>query len=246
MARMARQSGRRVAWTQLALDAVRRPSGRGGWRPGAGRPRGRTTCSHATRPRFAASSPVHVTLRVVPGLRSLRRDDIARIVRDAITLGGHRPDFRVVEFNLLRNHLHLLVEAHGAASLARGMQGLAIRLAKRINARLHRRGTCFAERYHARALHTPRDVRNVLRYILLNARHHAAQYGRALPRHWLDPFSSAPWFTGFRDPIAPTAPWLRARLVLPRPTASPRTWLLTTAWRRGGPIPVDDIPGAPP
>ena len=32
---------------QLTLDSARRPTGRGGWRPGAGRPRGRTRVAHA-------------------------------------------------------------------------------------------------------------------------------------------------------------------------------------------------------
>lgn len=107
---------------------------------------------------------------------------------------------------------------------------------------LVRRGALFAERYHARALRTPREVRNVVRYVLLNGRRHAAEHGRRLPRTWLDPFSSAPWFDGWRG--TPTdAPWLRALMRGARPTAPARTWLLTIGWRRGGPIPIDDVPG---
>ena len=224
---------------QLTLDQARRPTGRGGWRPGAGRPRGATTHAHAPRPRFAARAPVHVTLRIVGGLPSLRRERVVRVVRAAIAAGGHRDDFRVIHFNVLGNHLHLIVEAAGPPALARGMQGLGVRLA--------RRGSLLAHRYHARALRSPREVRNAIRYVLLNGRHHAAERGQVLARGWIDPFSSALWFDGWRDAIRTDAPWLRALARAPRPTASPRTWLLDTGWRRsGGPIAIDDIPGPSP
>src|SRR5206468_1396915 len=97
---------------------------------------------------------------------------------------GERGDFRVVHFNVLANHLHLLVETGGAMPLARGMQGLGVRLARRINAYLGRTGPLLAQRYHARPLRTPREVRNAIRYVLLNARHHAAERGRVLTRGW--------------------------------------------------------------
>jgi REP element-mobilizing transposase RayT len=232
---------------QLTLDQARRAIGRGGWRPGAGRPRGKTTHAHATRPAFAASAPVHVTLRIVPGLPSLRRERVVRVVRAAIAAGGHREEFRVVHFNVLGNHLHLLVEAAGQRSLARGMQGLGVRLARRINALLGRTGTLLAQRYHARVLRTPREVRNAIRYVLLNGRHHAAERGQILARGWIDPFSSALWFDGWRDAIRTDTPWLRVLARTPCPTAPPRSWLLREGWLRGGgSICVDDIPGPSP
>lgn len=239
-----RRIARAVMGRQLVLDMARRPAGRGGWRPGAGRPRGRTTCSHATRPAFAPRDPVHVTVRIVRGLSSLRRGDVVRIVRESIAK-AHREDFRVIHFSVLRDHLHLLVEAAGAPSLSRGMQGLNVRFAKRINARLGRRGALLAERYHGRPLRTPSEVRAVLRYVLLNARHHAAQRGRRLASHWVDPYSSGVWFGGWREPLRVDVPWIAALARLSRPTAMPRTWLLLGGWLRGGgPIPLDDIPGA--
>jgi hypothetical protein len=36
------------------------------------------------------------------------------------------------------------------------------------------------ERYHLRLLPTPKEVRNALRYVLLNARHHAARIKRGI------------------------------------------------------------------
>ena len=239
---------------QLTLEQARKPHGRGGWRPGAGRPRGRKTVSHDARERFAARHPLHVTMRAAREVANLRRGSIAAIVRGAVR-ASCSATFRVVELNVLANHLHLIVEAAGAPALARGMKGLAVRLARRINRALGRRGSLFATRYHARPLRTPREVRNALRYVLLNARHHAAERGARLARGWLDPYSSAPWFTGWSpgprsarglDCHGPPPDWLRYLRSLPRPTAEPTTWLLTIGWRRHGLLDPDDVPGSAP
>ena len=236
---------------QLTLESARKPTGHGGWRPGAGRPRGRKTVSHDARERFAARHPLHVTLRIKPGVQSLRRGKVCATVRAALTAGGHKPTFRVVEFNVLSNHLHLLVEAEDTVALSRGMQGLSVRLARRINRLLGRTGALFASRYHARALRTPREVRNALRYVLLNARHHAAERGRQLARDWIDPYSSAPWFDGFhayprsRGHACPPPDWLAFLQRQARPTATARTWLLATGWRRHGLLLPTEVPGRP-
>jgi REP element-mobilizing transposase RayT len=232
---------------QLTLDQARKPTGRGGWRPGAGRPRVKGACAHTPRTAFAASEPVHVTLRIARGVPNLRRERVVRAVRAVIMAGGHRDDFHVVHFNLLSNHLHLLVEAADRVALARGMQGLGVRLAQRINAVLGRTGRLLAQRYHARALRSPREVRVAIRYVLLNARDHAAERGQQLARGWVDPFSSAIWFDGWRNAIRTDAPWLRELARDACPTAPARTWLLAVGWRRGGgAIDVDDVPGPAP
>ena len=227
----------------MSLDQARTPTGPGGWRPGAGRPRGRKTVSHDARERFAARYPLHVTLRVVAGVRSLRRDDVMEIMRGVIEACGRTESFRVVELNVLSNHVHLVVEASGQAALATGMRSLTVRLARRINRRRGRRGALFATRDHVRVVRTPREVKQVSRYVLLDARHHAAERGQRLSRGWLDPFSTAPWFEGWREPSRSSAPWLVALRSLPRPTAAATTWLLTTGWRRHGLLVVDDVPG---
>jgi REP element-mobilizing transposase RayT len=198
--------------------------------------------SHDARERIAARYPLHVTLRTVEGVR-LRKEGVLEAVRAAIEAGGRKDAFRVVEFNVLGNHIHLIVEAGGHEALAHGMQGLSVRLARRINAELGRRGSLFSERYHARALRTPREVRNALRYVLLNARHHAAERGEKLYRGWVDPFSSAPWFEGWSGPIKTSAPWIKRLLRRERPTARARTWLLAEGWRKHGPLEVDEVPG---
>ncbi len=135
----------------------------------------------------------------------------------------------MVQYSVQRDHLHLIVEADDKKALSRGMRGLAIRCALAVNLALRRRGALWADRYHASALRTPRMVRNALVYVLANA----AKHLRAVAG--LDPCSSAPWFDGFRDAIAPPA---RGGLV----TRPPRTWLLRVGWRRHGLLSRNEVP----
>ena len=238
---MAKRTTKRTV--QLTLDQARKPTGHGGWRPGAGRPRGRKTVSHDAREAFAARYPLHVTWRIVEGVPSLRREAVLEIVRAKVAAYARGEAFRVVELNVLGNHLHLVVEANGKEALSRGMQGLAVRLVRAINQVLGRKGELFAGRFHARVLRTPREVRSVLRYVLLNARHHAAEHGQTLARDWVDPFSSGPWFDGWRGPIRSEARWLERLRMMERPTAVARTWLLSTGWRKHGLLAFDEVPG---
>ena len=126
----------------------------------------------------------------------------------------------MLQFSVQSNHLHMIIEADSRAALSRGLQGLAIRLAKGINQTLGRRGRVWGERYHARALRTPREVRNALVYVLQNWRRHFGVTGE------VDARSSAPWFDG----------WPRAvsTVLGPRPVVAPRTWLAAVGWRRLG------------
>jgi hypothetical protein len=113
------------------------------------------------------------------------------------------------------------------------MRGLAIRTARAVNRVACRSGRVWAERYHARALASPREVRGALVYILRNGRkHESAEVGP------FDPCSSAPWFDGFRGG-APTPP-----VGVAPPVARPRTWLATVGWRRLGLIGPDEAPRA--
>ena len=158
---------------QMNLDDARKEHGRGGWRRCAGRKKKPGAVSHDTRPDLRSYHPQHVTQRLVDGAPKLAREYLMKLIRQAIR-DSHKPDFRIVEFNILDNHLHLMVETKDATTLARGMQGFEVRLAKRLNRALKRKGKWFAHRYHARSLRTPREVRNALRYVLLNRKHHAA------------------------------------------------------------------------
>jgi REP element-mobilizing transposase RayT len=204
---------------------------------------------HRSRPLHQARNPVHVTLRVRPGVPSLRSFELAKTIVEGLRKAAtstwkrqaqRRESFRVVTFSIQPNHLHLLVEAADKAALARGMQGLAAGMARRINRTLRRRGRLFAERYHAHALRSPREVRNGLVYVLKNFEKHPEpipDLGTA-PRDGIDPCSSARWFAGWREPCPAS--------VLAPPVAAPRTWLLRVGWneRGGGRIRRSEAPAA--
>ena len=155
----------------------------GGRRPGAGRkPKGeKAGVSHAPRALLAARFPAHVTMKLLRGLPRLRSKSEYRTLRAAFAAGckgtarASSGSFRLCHYAVLNDHLHLLVEAQDRRELARGVQGLAIRIAKALNKLWRRRGTVFADRYHDRILKTPREVRNALVYVLGNARHHATR-----------------------------------------------------------------------
>jgi REP element-mobilizing transposase RayT len=225
---------------QLELDRARRPDGRhGGWRPGAGRPRKPGSISHAARAYLASRFPQHVTVRVGDDIPNLAGEWLMKIIRRAIR-DSHKAFFRVTEFNVLGNHLHFITEADDKDALARGMDGLEVRLARRLNRALKRRGKFVANRYHARYLTTPRQVRNALRYVLQNRKHHAAE--KRFAKYWIDACSSAPWFEGWAEPLRYTSRLVDALLAGERPTAKATTWLLTTGWKKHGPLAFDERP----
>ena len=152
----------------------------GGRRRGAGRkPKGeRAGVSHGKRPKLCARHPVLVTMRLREGLPSLRYDDAHELVRRVLVSSSEREGFRVIEYSVQSNHLHLLVEASDERALSRGMNGLASSLARGLNRIWRRSGRVFSDRYHARRLETPREVRVALVYVLQNGRKHGAWKAR--------------------------------------------------------------------
>ena len=133
-------------------------------------------------------------MRILQGLPSLRIRARMEALWECFARGSERTGFAVCEFSIQRDHLHLIVEACGREILSRGMQGLAVRIARALNRLWSRKGTVFGDRYHSRVLGSPREVRNALIYVLQNGHKHARHH-QGLPTP-LDPFSSAPWFPG--------------------------------------------------
>jgi len=134
------------------------------------------------------------------------------------------------------DHVHLIVEASSARDLACGLKSIAARFARAVNRVWQRTGAVLADRCHVHVLKTPREVRNAVAYVLLNARRHLAKAGRALPRRGaIDPASSGRWFSGWRrsEDRAADSPAV----------AEPRTWLLRVGWRRLGLIDTSEVPG---
>ena len=182
---------------------------RGGKRRGAGRKlqAQRPRVSHKSRPRFDRSAAVLVTLRVASDVRSLRSNRYFRVIEESFAGARARFGLRIIEFAVLGNHLHLVVEADSDLSLSRGMQGLGVRIARGLNRVMQRRGSLFDDHYHSSLLATPTKLVNAIAYVLGNHEHH---YGAS---DGIDPCSSLACD--------------RARLL-----SAAETWLLRIGWRR--------------
>jgi len=172
---------------------------------------------HAQREHFGSTLPAHVTLRMRSDVPSLRKVGIVHEVERTFAVGCDREGFRLVHYSLQGNHAHLVVEARDRDALGRGMKAVGARLARAVNRVAGRSGPVLADRYHLRLLSTPKEVRNALRYVLLNARHHAATAKAKVAKAVrLDPASSARWFDGWKrgatipDGAAPAASHERA------------------------------------
>jgi putative transposase len=133
--------------------------------------------SHLKRPRFDKITAAHVTLRIANGIPSLRSSRRFRLIRACFAKAQTRPGLRLVEFTVLSNHLHLIVEADSSRALSRGMQGLCVRLARGLNDALKRSGRVFADHFHSELLKSPTRLVNAIRYVLDNAAHHYGQAG---------------------------------------------------------------------
>ncbi len=183
---------------------------RGGKRPRAGRkPNGaRAGVSHLTRDQFGRRLPIHVTVRMAPHVYNLRSRRAFSVVGRAIARAADRFGVTIVQFSVLGNHVHLVVEAPETTALSRAMQGFSIRVAKGMNTLMHRVGRVVGDRYHAHVLRTPSEARRAVMYVRDNFRKHMAAHGELVSRTYVDPFSSD-----------------AAVVTLPRPS----TWLLRTA-----------------
>ena len=227
-----------TAQQQLSLPE---PPKRGGRRRKAGRKPAdpeRPRLRHGARPVTKARFPVHVTKRMHRGVARLRNFELCAVLRRAFVLGCRKDGFRICQFSIQGNHIHLICEADDNVALARGIQGWSVRVARGLNRVLERDGSVFEDRYHLEVIKAPRQTRHALCYVLQNARRH----GEWIDRRYggMDPFSSSWWFDGWRDDR-----WRKG--VSPpemRTVAPAQTYLLTVGWRCHGLIAIDELPAA--
>jgi REP element-mobilizing transposase RayT len=224
---------------------------RGGKRKGAGRkPKGtRAGAPHTKRPTIKSSHALHVVLRVVPAVGSMRRRSMYKAMHDASIIAALRARFRIVHISIQRTHIHMLVEAEDKLALARGMQGFQISAARNINTALgvdryrRRRGPVFADRYHVEVITSPRRARHALMYILNNWRKHREDR-QGLPSTWLvDPFSSGISFPDWKELEDKDVMWPIRATYDPLMVFRPRSWLLREGWKLHGSISAREVPG---
>jgi len=183
----------------------------GGKRKGAGRkPKNgvKAGVSHAARPQFKARHPVHVTMRLLPGVGYLRGYSRRRAIEDALREAKMRFGMRVVHYSIQVNHLHLIVECDDPSALSRAVQGLAIRLARALNRIAGRVGKVFADRFHAHVMKA------------LGVRHHLR---KDVAPEGADPCSSAGGLgrrSGDEIPVSAPQTWLLREVMRPPAAAS--------------------------
>jgi len=212
------------------------PNTHGGFREGAGRKPNKERVSHSKRVVVKSRLPMHITMRMRGDVPRLRNFDLMPVLKRAFVAACDKDGFRIVQFSVQTNHIHLICEAENNTAVARGIQSWAVRVARGLNRKSGRRGSLFDDRYHVEVITMPKQMRNTYCYVLQNARGHGLEIGNAW--HGLDPFSSGWWFDGWsrddwRTGIRPPAE---------RTVAPARSWLATTGWRRHGAIGITESP----
>jgi REP element-mobilizing transposase RayT len=138
-----------------------------------------------------------VTLKVEKSVPQLRTAKLVAELERSWRESCERGRFRLVHYSIQSDHVHMIVEAASASDLACGLKSIAARFARGVNRVFHRSGRVLADRCHVHVLRTPREVRNAIGYVLLNARRHLAKRsGRPPAMARIDPASSGRWFSG--------------------------------------------------
>ena len=190
----------------------------------------RSYVPHRTRPKVY-NGPVHTTVHLIDGLPCLRSEPEHACIVKAIGAAQQRFGCQIVDFSVLSNHLHLILEAPDAERLSQAMKGLLVRIARGLNKLWMRKGSIFRERFHCVVMKTVAQIRRTVTYVLQNARKH----GIWLPRDTPDPYSSAPWYTRWLGRDQP----FRTEGC---PVAKPRTLAMDTAFY-GFTIDLNAVPG---
>ena len=153
---------------QLRLEVARTW---GGARKGAGTKAARaTSMPHATRPKLDPRCPLRVDDRATPELPSLQS---ARVFG---ALGAPSRGSRSMTFawyvSIQQDHGHCSVEGDEVCACPRRCAWARYWIGARGQPRPGRRGKVVGDRYHARPLTTPRQMRASMVYVLLNFRKH--------------------------------------------------------------------------
>ena len=143
----------------------KKATGWGGRRANSGRkPAGAFALNaHEKRPTVTPRSAVLVTLDMEPGLPSLAAKGPTRVLEEVFSAADGRFGMGIVQHSIFRDHVHLIVKARNARTLSKGMKGLQVRFARRLNGFWGREGNVFADRFEARVLDGPRALSSAKR-----------------------------------------------------------------------------------
>ena len=119
-------------------------------------------------------------MRAERGLPSFRRETLYVAFERAFRR-TRRDDFRIVEFSVQDDHVHLLVEADDNDALARGMKSFSVRANRLFNAALGAARAGVGRPLPPPRPHDARQVRNALVYCLNNYKKHQRVTG-GMPR----------------------------------------------------------------
>lgn len=139
---------------------------------GAGRPaihdRG---IRHIARDEIKKPIPLHLTIKIEKTKAGLKNKAMLKLLHHCIKKSRMK-GLRIVHYTLEFDHVHLLVEATNKETTSKGMQSFGIAFSKGINKLKCLKGRVFKTRYHFRKLNSPREIKNVLNYILGNSIKH--------------------------------------------------------------------------
>ena len=152
----------------------------GGARPGAGRPRSKTTrVPHTRRPEMGGEIPANLTLRIdhITDWGGNLRDLVTmEVILRCFEVAKDRFGMRICHYSVQSNHIHLLVEADDRECLIRGMRGLTTRLARNLNKHWGRKGKLFTDRYHSKPIEDAEHGENTIAYLGRNDLKHNSAY----------------------------------------------------------------------
>ena len=221
-------------------------------RPGP-KPKATSGVSHTRRPDVDPKHPMLITMKLKRGLPTLRSRAEFDVIRDVFRAAKKHEGFRTWHLSVQGDHVHLLCESDDRASVSRVMQGIMISLARRLNRLWNRTGKVFLDRYHRVDKRSPREVRNAIRYVLMNARKHRPREtrydvcvtnakGEVIQRTTtvLDPFSTAHQVKAWLEPF------VYDPIVAESPIVKPKSWLARDGWhqRGGGLLSIHSSPSA--
>ena len=103
-------------------------------------PAKRSYVPHRRRPKVS-NDALHVTVHAIEGLPNLRDEQAHARIVEAIRMAQERFGCRVIEYSVLSNHLHLIVEARNESKLAQAMKGLLVRIVRALNRLWKRKGS---------------------------------------------------------------------------------------------------------